>query len=153
LIFQLIRDSEIISAFFVPNQSRHNTRESRVKRHRLLFGLVTVLGIVFLTSYFVVTWSSAISEAVSTFLSLQLWNLFVPFCLLGGISFLTVGLIGLGRQRLWNQTIMKHSRLLFAFIVLLGAFLVTAFFAIVYWSNTFSAEILTVQIANSLAVP
>jgi hypothetical protein len=54
-------------------------------------------------------------------------------------------LIGLGRQRLWNQTIMKHSRLLFAFIVLLGAFLVTAFFAIVYWGNTFSAEILVVQ--------
>jgi hypothetical protein len=116
-----------------------------VKRHRLLFGLVTVLGIVFLSLFLVVTRASAISEAVSTFLSLQLWNFVVPFCLLGGIIFLTVGLIGLGRQRLWNQTIMKHSRLLFAFIVLLGVFLVAAFFAIVYWGNTFSAEILTMQ--------
>ena len=112
---------------------------------RLLFGFITTLGIIFAAMYFAIIRSNAVPGGIWTLLPLELWHYFVGFCLFGGIGFLIVGLIGLGGQPLWNQTIVKHSRLLFGFIAVLGTIFVTAFFTIIYWSRTYSEKILIVE--------
>ncbi len=111
-------------------------RQTMVKHSRLLFAFITVLGIAFLTLLF------AYPEAL---LILPFPYYFAYFCVIGGIGFLTVGLCGLGRKSLLNQTIKRHSRLRFGCIAVLGAVFVTVFFTIIYWSNTFSVEILIVD--------
>jgi hypothetical protein len=117
-----------------------------VKHAEVLFGLITVLGIALITTFLVATYNSnAYGAAIMALLNTQLWNYFIYFSLFGGISFLIVGLIGLGRQPLWNHTIIKHSRLLFGFIAALGIIFVTVFFTIIHWASIYSEKILIVE--------
>ena len=83
-----------------------------VKHSRPLFGLLAVLGIIFLTLVLAGIYLDAI-DAVSILASLSIPQLGLWF-VLGGIVFLTVGILGIGRQHFKN-----HRNLFTALAVLL----------------------------------
>ena len=76
-----------------------------MKHPKLLYGFMAGLGIVLLSIFFMIIADGAIYDYV--------WELFSPiqhlltcflwFCLLGGTSFLTVGIVGVGRQYIENS--------------------------------------------------
>ena len=84
-----------------------------MKHSRLLFGFFMVLGIVFLTLLLAGMYLNAI-DAVSILASLFYSELVPWFALGGGIVFLTVGIVGIGRQHFKN-----HRNLFTALAVLL----------------------------------
>jgi len=95
-----------------------------VKHSRLLYGSLAVLGIVFLTLCLVGIYLNAI-DAISVFAALP--SEFVLWFLSIGIFFLTVGIVGTGRQHL-----KSHKRLFTALAAVLVPVLtfVAMFFAL-----------------------
>ena len=80
-----------------------------MKKNRMLFGFITVLGIIFLTISLLSTY---LSEMDSLNILASLYpNIVFPFLILGGIGLLTVGIIGIGRLRL-----KKHKNLFTAIV-------------------------------------
>jgi hypothetical protein len=73
-----------------------------VKHSRLLFGFMTVLGIVSLTMVLASTYLNYV-DAVCILASLPPSQLGIWFALGCGIVFLTVGILGIGRQYLKNS--------------------------------------------------
>jgi len=73
-----------------------------VKHSRILYGLLTALGIGFLTLLLAGMYLKA-SDAVSILASLFSSELVLWFVLGGGIVFITVGIVGIGRQHLKNS--------------------------------------------------
>ena len=79
----------------------------------LLFGLITILGTIFLTIFFIGYYWNSIG--VRNFLTLlpytQLGSDFILFCLFGGTTILAVGICGIVRRYL------KHNQNLFTVLV------------------------------------
>ncbi len=72
---------------------------------KLLYGLLAVLGIIFLATVFAIMADDAIYIYVWEFFSpiQHLMTFLWWFWLLGGIFFLTAGIVGIGRQYLVNS--------------------------------------------------
>ena len=94
-----------------------------MEHSRLFYGLLAVLGIVFLTLCLVGIYLNGI-DAISVFAALP--SEFVLWFLSIGIFFLTVGIVGAGRQHL-----KRHKRLFTA----LAAVLVPVVFGILTWQQ------------------
>lgn len=76
-----------------------------LKHAKLLYGLLAVLGIIFLATFFTILADKAIYSHVWEFFSpiQHLMTFLGWFWLLGGTFFLTVGIVGIGRQYLRNS--------------------------------------------------
>ncbi len=76
-----------------------------LKHAKLLYGLLAVLGIVFLATVFTIMADKAIYNYVWEFFSpiQHLMTFLGWFWLLGGTFFLTAGIVGIGRQYLRNS--------------------------------------------------
>ena len=80
-----------------------------IKHTNLLFGFLTVLGLVLVTilltiGYWAITFSEKIL-IVNALLPLPYQNYFAAFSLIGGTGFLTVGILGIGRRYFKNHEV------------------------------------------------
>jgi len=99
-----------------------------MKHSKLLYGFITVLGIVFLTTFLTILYLSVDgSEMLHLLQTTRLMGDFVLFCLFGGTVFLTVGICGVERQY------FKNNRSLFTILTAISipSFILIPFFY--YW--------------------
>ncbi len=81
-------------------------RDLVVKHLKLLYGFITVLGIVFVTTFTALLYCNYYLNRdiwLELFPSSYLRSVFGYFLLFGGTIFLTVGLLGIGRQYVKNR--------------------------------------------------
>lgn len=76
-----------------------------MKHPKLLYGFITVIGIVLLSILFTIMADDALYDYIWGLLSSiqHLMTFFGMFCLLGGTFFLTTGIVGIGRHYLRNS--------------------------------------------------
>ncbi len=83
--------------------------KASIKYVDLLFGFLTVLGLVLVTILFTIGyWAITFSEKiliVNALLPLPYYHYFVVFSLIAGTGFLTVGMLGIGRRYFKNHTV------------------------------------------------
>jgi hypothetical protein len=83
--------------------------KTSMKHVNLLFGFLTVLGLVLVTILLTIGyWAITLSEKiliVNALLPSPYQNYFAAFSLIGGTGFLTVGILGIGRRYFKNHTV------------------------------------------------